>query len=399
YVIGEQAARFQIEFFVDNKFHKSFDFSFPLVEGNPIIAIVPDSLMASISQLDDSLISQIAISNNGFGRLNYLVENPVQQSISIGRPSENWWLPLKEGVGNIYYPLQAAHVLAVRCYFQVDSAASIYFYIFEGDSMKGSYRAIAKSKITVEQPGAGWYRSEIMECDLLPEKYYYIGASWIGRAKILRANESIPFDAWNGQVLNGVFNLGSAPPQDQLKIEKFGSISIAQQIITGEGQWLDISSAAGTIFPSESAMIPVKFYAAAAETTFTASLKIASNDPKQTVLHLPARLTVTAIATNIIKEHDVPPRSIELAQNFPNPFNPSTEIRYGISQSGHVELTIYNILGQKVKLLVNQVQSPGFYTISWNSKDQSENLVSSGVYLIVLHAEGKKVSRKILLMK
>jgi hypothetical protein len=327
------------------------------------------------------------------------VENPVQQSVSIGKPSENWWLPLKDGVGNIYFPIQAAHVLAVRCYFQVDSAASIYFYIFEGDSMKGSYRAIAKSKITVEQPGAGWYRSEIMECDLLPEKYYYIGASWIGRAKILRANESIPFDAWNGQVLNGVFNLGGAPPKDQLNIEKFGSLSIAQQIITGEGQWLDIASAIGTIFPSESAIIPVKFYAAAAETTFTTSLGIASNDPKRSILHLPASLTVTAIATSVRNEQDVPPRTIELAQNYPNPFNPSTDIRYGISQSGPVELAIYNILGQKVKLLVNQVQSPGFYTISWNGKDQSENLVSSGVYLIVLHAEGKKISRKILLMK
>ena len=146
-------------------------------------------------------------------------------------------------------------------------------------------------------------------------------------------------------------------------------------------------------------MIPVKFYAAAAETTFKASLKIASNDPKRSLLHLPASLTVTAIATSIREKHNMPPRTIELAQNYPNPFNPSTDIRYGISQSGHVELTIYNVLGQRVKLLVDKVQLPGYYNITWNGKDQSENLVSSGVYLMVLYAEGEKISRKILLMK
>ena len=399
YVIGEQVARFQIDLIVNGNFHRTFESSYPVLEGKPIIEIATDSLTASISELEDSTFSHIEIKNSGFGRLNYKVENPVQQTVSIGMPTENWWLPLKDGVGNIYYPLQAAHVLAVRCYFQVDSAASIYFYIFEGDSMKGNYRSIASSKINVEQPGAGWYRSEIMECDLVPEKYYYIGASWLGTAKILRAKESTPFDVWNGRVLNGVFNLGGAPPKDQLRIEKFGSLSIAQQIITGEGEWLDIASATGTIFPAESAFIPVKFCATAAETTFTASLKIASNDPKRSLLHLPASLTVTAIATSVRKEHDIPPRTIELAQNYPNPFNPTTEIRYGISQMGHVELSIYNILGQRVKQLVTNVQTPGHYTITWNGKDQSENQVSSGVYLMVLHAEGKKISRKILLMK
>ena len=93
------------------------------------------------------------------------------------------------------------------------------------------------------------------------------------------------------------------------------------------------------------------------------------------------------------------PRTLELWQNYPNPFNPSTEIKYGISQNSSVELAIFNILGQRIKTLVNKDQQPGFYVVRWNGEDEIGSFVSSGVYFMLLRAEGETVIRKLLLLK
>jgi hypothetical protein len=79
-------------------------------------------------------------------------------------------------------------------------------------------------------------------------------------------------------------------------------------------------------------------------------------------------------------------RQFDLGQNYPNPFNPATVINYQLPDLSRVILTIYNILGQKVKTLVNQKQSPGSYTVEWDGKDEAGKVVSSGVYLYWLRA-------------
>jgi hypothetical protein len=74
------------------------------------------------------------------------------------------------------------------------------------------------------------------------------------------------------------------------------------------------------------------------------------------------------------------PYSFALMQNYPNPFNPSTTIRYELSAPSKVTLTIYNVLGQKVRTLVNEVQNPGPQLQVWNSKNDAGSNVASGVY-------------------
>ena len=88
-----------------------------------------------------------------------------------------------------------------------------------------------------------------------------------------------------------------------------------------------------------------------------------------------------------------------LSQNYPNPFNPETEICYNISQVCHVKLTIYNMLGQKVKVLVNEQQMAGLKTVHWNGKDQDGDKVSSGIYFYRLQAGEYNEVRKMILMK
>jgi len=93
------------------------------------------------------------------------------------------------------------------------------------------------------------------------------------------------------------------------------------------------------------------------------------------------------------------PHQFNLLQNFPNPFNPTTAIRYQISQSTFVELVIHNILGQKIRTLVNQEQSGGNYEVYWDGKNEDGHDVTSGMYLYRLSAGPFNKTRKMLLLR
>lgn len=85
--------------------------------------------------------------------------------------------------------------------------------------------------------------------------------------------------------------------------------------------------------------------------------------------------------------------------NYPNPFNPKTTISYNLPSEGKIELAIYNLKGQKVKELVNGVQSSGEYTIDWNGKDDAGKPVSSGIYYYRISVCGKKLNKKMIMLK
>ncbi|MFQ6610953.1 MAG: T9SS type A sorting domain-containing protein, partial [Fidelibacterota bacterium] len=88
------------------------------------------------------------------------------------------------------------------------------------------------------------------------------------------------------------------------------------------------------------------------------------------------------------------PLSFQLKQNFPNPFNPYTEIPFTIPFSSNVKLTIYNINGQEVAVLVNEVQEVGNHIFKWNT----DNL-GSGVYFIKLDVSDNTMIRRGILLK
>ncbi len=94
------------------------------------------------------------------------------------------------------------------------------------------------------------------------------------------------------------------------------------------------------------------------------------------------------------------PDKFKLIGNYPNPFNPSTTIKYSLPFSSSVKLTVYNILGQKIKMLVNRIQSAGYHEYSWNADSEP-----SGIYLYALSAEsnnGKnnfRAVKKMILLK
>lgn len=94
------------------------------------------------------------------------------------------------------------------------------------------------------------------------------------------------------------------------------------------------------------------------------------------------------------------PKTYELAQNFPNPFNPSTTIRYGLPMPGRVSLKIYNILGEQVVTLVNNQEKPaGYHVAIWDGKNQGGQQVANGVYIYQIQVASFTETRKMMLMK
>ena len=85
--------------------------------------------------------------------------------------------------------------------------------------------------------------------------------------------------------------------------------------------------------------------------------------------------------TAILTESSQLPRAHSLHQNHPNPFNPRTVIRFDLGFTDHVVLTVFNLAGQKVATLVNEVLEPGGHFAIWNGQDDNQNHLASGVYL------------------
>ena len=94
------------------------------------------------------------------------------------------------------------------------------------------------------------------------------------------------------------------------------------------------------------------------------------------------------------------PEKFALKQNYPNPFNPSTQISFDVPEgSDQVIVNIYNILGQNVNTMVNEVMSPGSYTLEWDATDILGNPVASGIYFYELRSETFIARKKMLLIR
>jgi hypothetical protein len=93
------------------------------------------------------------------------------------------------------------------------------------------------------------------------------------------------------------------------------------------------------------------------------------------------------------------PKSYELFQNYPNPFNPQTQIRYDLPAPGRVNVTVYNILGQKVKTLVDEHRDAGRWSVTWQANDDQGEEVASGIYFYKIATAEFEKTRKMILLK
>ena len=93
------------------------------------------------------------------------------------------------------------------------------------------------------------------------------------------------------------------------------------------------------------------------------------------------------------------PAGPELAQNFPNPFNAATVIRFRLPAEGEVRLELFDILGQRIATLVHAPLSGGPHAASWNGRDDYGRPASSGVYFYRLRFGSTRLTHKLLLLR
>ncbi len=95
----------------------------------------------------------------------------------------------------------------------------------------------------------------------------------------------------------------------------------------------------------------------------------------------------------------VQPKEFMIGHNYPNPFNPTTTIPVDIAKEQQVSMIIYNILGQEIRVVKNEVMKPGYYNLQWDGKDNAGKTAASGQYFVRVVTEGFVKTQKMMLMK
>ncbi len=188
-------------------------------------------------------------------------------------------------------------------------------------------------------------------------------------------------------------------PVNQVVTARFNIINLGNQNLNGtitmpEGFFLG-SGNTFNVLPFANNEYTISFVSAQIG-SFSGDIVITTNDTNNTQLVLP--VTVYAYITN--EDDNVStPIVTQLKRNYPNPFNPETTISFDLNHNTFVSIQIYNIKGQRVKTLVNDVLNRGNHSVVWNGKDENNRNVSSGVYFYKMTTDNYSAINKMLLVK
>jgi len=120
---------------------------------------------------------------------------------------------------------------------------------------------------------------------------------------------------------------------------------------------------------------------------------------RKDILHFQGQKYILLSLDDEYPEINSPIPGIHLYQNYPNPFNPQVNISFELEETSSIELHIYNVKGQLVKTLVDELYRPGKYTLNWDGRDNNDTKVSSGVYYYRFTTEDNAYNGKMLMLK
>ena len=103
--------------------------------------------------------------------------------------------------------------------------------------------------------------------------------------------------------------------------------------------------------------------------------------------------------TSLSIDGEMIPEVFALHQNYPNPFNPTTQIRFDLPKDSYVSIDIYDLMGRKIKSLVNKNQAAGYRSVHWNATNDLGQSVSAGMYIYTIQAGEFRQNRKMVLLK
>ncbi len=205
-----------------------------------------------------------------------------------------------------------------------------------------------------------------------------------------RTTDVPPSPTWVSLYGSGI-TVDSAPLADNSLIEAY----TAKGVLCGQGHYVDGMLKFTPVYGhNETGEITSTYPKAGQEITLRVNGEVVS--PNVTWTENGDRIRISRLHTG---EGAQLPTEYGLSQNYPNPFNPATEISFSIPTSGHVELTVFNILGQEVNRLVDADLSAGDYSVTWNGNDAAGDQVSSGLYLYRLSSGDVTLTKKMILTK
>lgn len=164
-----------------------------------------------------------------------------------------------------------------------------------------------------------------------------------------------------------------------------GEVNAADLLIIALN-WGGVQPSASSLYPSDFDYHP---YAAGLAAIREALGSVEGSDAGNRIVQL---------LNNYVSSSPIP-RHYELSQNYPNPFNPTTQIGFAIPLDGRVTLTVHNVIGQTVKVIVDGLVTAGYHSIAWDGRDQTGTEVASGIYFYRLEAADFTQIRKMVKLR
>ena len=217
------------------------------------------------------------------------------------------------------------------------------------------------------------------DTDLEPGTYEY------GVSAVYDEGESIIVFADEVTIENPVFN----PPTNLAIIADTGLFTWdapASRDLTGYDVYLD------SLFLENVTDTEFQFDNLVYEQTYLAGVSAVYDDGTSEIIEIDFTYTGTGVGNDIISKTD-------LLGNYPNPFNPTTRISYSLLQQEMVNISIYNVKGEKIKTIVNEIMSTGNHQILWQGTNDKGKSVSSGIYFYKLRAGRYTETGKMILLK
>ncbi len=232
------------------------------------------------------------------------------------------------------------------------------------------------------ESSAGW---EFIQFDL---------SGYVGQSVMFRwhfgSDSSVQYPGW---YIDDVAISGGGAPADPGYIE--GTVEITE----GAGNVEDVEVEAGGVIVNPLADGTYSIELEPGTYDVTASLDGYDTEVIEDIIVTEGNAT-TGVDFSLVTDGDeIIVVATKLDNNYPNPFNPDTNINYSIKEAGDVTIEVYNIKGQLVKTLVNGLRETGNYTVVWNGQDGSNKFVASGIYFYKMKSGNYTATKKMILMK
>jgi hypothetical protein len=214
------------------------------------------------------------------------------------------------------------------------------------------------------------------------------GASWESLAAATANDGNFVWNVSGPSSADGIIRISSVD----------GSLSTtgsAQSVLYDGLDWATTSPTTGSLLAGENAAIQIQLNATALSPSSYGGLVVFVDAAQDLIFTLPLQLEVLPAVVAV----DAPTRPTYLAAPRPNPFNPATEVRFHLLQQGEAKLRIYDARGSLVRELVREVLSAGEHRRLWRGLDDDGQAVASGVYRVVLEANGRRQVQSAVLVR